>query len=162
MVQQHHGMPDHLKVRDNLKMAGDHGSTVLVKSLRTTSQWRPVMGEGDLLYRVASFIMPILTGFAGAIGGIYGAGRKSSEREQAIKDELRDEMAALRKDFDASKDDLSDQFRESFQGIRQKINDVELDAQKRFVDKTDFREFRNEYRENTNRIFEKLDQISSR
>jgi hypothetical protein len=44
--------------------------------------------------------------------------------------------------------------------LRQKINDVELDSERRFLPKQEFHDFREEYRENTNRIFDKLDQIT--
>lgn len=38
-------------------------------------------------------------------------------------------------------------FDETLRGLRQKINDVELTAEKRFLQKSDFEDFRKEYRE---------------
>ena len=54
---------------------------------------------------------------------------------------------ALKNEVNESKEALVEQFKESFSGLRQKINDVELDAQKTFVNKDDFKEFREEYRD---------------
>jgi hypothetical protein len=115
----------------------------------------------EWVYRIANYAVPAFTGVLGVVGGIYGAGRRSAEREQAIKDELRGDMKSLKEELMDSSSALIEQFRESFAGIRQKINDVELDAQKNFVSKDDFKEFREEYRENTNRIFDKLDKLAN-
>lgn len=43
--------------------------------------------------------------------------------------------------------------------MRQKINDVELNSERRFLPKDDFGAFREEYREDMKRIFEKLDNL---
>jgi hypothetical protein len=56
---------------------------------------------------------------------------------------------------------LVDQFHDSFAALRQKINDVELDTAKNFVAKSDFEDFRHEYRDDRSRMFRKLDDILS-
>ena len=53
------------------------------------------------------------------------------------------------------------QFHDTFASLRQKINDVELQTERGFVAKNDFDEFRTEYREDKNRMFEKLDKLLS-
>lgn len=115
------------------------------------------MGDMEWLYRLAG---PVIGALAGLAGGLYGAGRQSAEREQKIKDELRAEMKSIGKDVETQIEKSQGEFGETLHGLRQKINDVELGAERRYLPKDDFKEFRDEYRENTNRIFDKLDQIS--
>lgn len=104
-----------------------------------------------------------LSGAGGFLFGLYRWGRKSAEDEQsketAVKDdynakfkELREEMAEHAKTVEASGDLLVSQFRESFEGIRRQIDDHKLDVERRFLPKEDFREFREEYREDMREI----------
>ena len=105
------------------------------------------MADGEWLWKLAGVVTPLLTGIVGLFGGLYSAGRNSAQREQKIKDEFRAEMTAHKNHTEETKDALVEQFKESFAGLRQKINDVELDAQKTFVSKDDFKDFREEYRD---------------
>ena len=115
------------------------------------------MGDMEWFYRLVG---PAMGAIVGLVSGVYSAGRKSAEREQRIKDELREEIVLMGSSSDAKINKSKDEFGETLHGLRQKINDVELEAERRYLLKDDFKEFRDEYRENTNRLFDKLEQIS--
>lgn len=51
-------------------------------------------------------------------------------------------------------------FGETLKGLRQKINDVELDTERRFVAKDDFNDFREEYREDMRDLKKKIDAMA--
>jgi GTPase SAR1 family protein len=104
---------------------------------------------------------------AGVVVGAWRWGRRTAHREHAVKadydgkiDALREEMRSAMSTAARSRSEIADEFRDTFQALRQKINSVELEAERRFLLKEDFNDFREEYRENTNRIFDKLDDIS--
>lgn len=98
---------------------------------------------------------------SGAIGwgmGIWKSGRKSALKEQAVKDdytakvsdlreEVRTAMTAFAKDANNRNDALVDQFKESFEGLRRQIDEHKFYTEKDFMKKEDFRDFRDEYRE---------------
>lgn len=90
--------------------------------------------------------------------GLWRAGRKSAESEQAVKDDYTAKIHALREETrthmatHASKvedgsDLLVSQFKESFEGLRRQHDDHKLDIEKRFMLKDDFKDFRDEYRD---------------
>lgn len=106
----------------------------------------------------------------GWLVGIWRWGRNSAKEEQAVKDdytgkiiavreEVRTAMTAFAKDADNRNDALIDQFKETLDGLRRQMDQNTLDTEKFFLRKEDFKEFREEYRQNTRRIFEKLDSL---
>lgn len=116
------------------------------------------MAEGEWLWKLASLVAPVLTGIAGIAGGLYGAGRRSVQREQKTKDDYDGKIATLRDEVrgtmtshaqkvDEGNDLLVSQFKESFDGIRRQHDEHRIDVEKRFMLKDDFKEFREEYRE---------------
>ena len=98
---------------------------------------------------------------SGAVGwgiGLWKAGRDSARKEQAVKDDYVGRIGTLREDvrasmdkhekaFDDRNDLLVGQFKESFEGLRRQHDDHKLDVERRFMLKDDFRDFRDEYRE---------------
>lgn len=67
------------------------------------------------------------------VGRIQGAlEMKIANSDKRTDEKLRTEIGA---------------FDETLKGLRQKINDVELDVERRFLPKGDFNDFREEYRE---------------
>lgn len=99
-----------------------------------------------------------LSGAGGFLYGLFRLGRKSARNEQTVKDdyntkiralreEVRTDMAAHAQKADAGNDLLVSQFKESFEGLRRQQDDHKLDVEKRFLLKDDFRDFRDEYRE---------------
>lgn len=107
---------------------------------------------------------------AGAIGAIgttlYRAGGKEPNMRLDIGNKIMAAEQRLETKIDAAErrgedkvEGIIGQFHDSFASLRQKINDVELQTERGFVAKPDFEDFRAEYREDKNRMFEKLDRI---
>lgn len=114
--------------------------------------------------------LSLLSGAGGMFFGIWKWGRRSAQQEQAVKDdynakidELREQtrlsMTSYEKSADARNDLLVEQFKESFDGIRRQIDENKLETEKYFLRKDDFKEFREEYRQDMRRIFDKLDNL---
>lgn len=100
----------------------------------------------------------LVSGIFGAAVWIWRRGRGSAKSEQSVKDdydgkihalreEVRTDMASYAKTSDAGGDLLVSQFKESFEGLRRQHDEHKLDVEKRFMLKDDFRDFRDEYRE---------------
>lgn len=100
----------------------------------------------------------LVSGFGGLILGVWKWGRSSAKAEQAVKDdydakiaalrhEVRTDMASMEKGSNASREALVDQFQESFAGIRRQLDEHRFYTEKDFMKKEDFRDFREEYRE---------------
>lgn len=98
------------------------------------------------------------SGLGGLLIGVWKWGRSSAKAEHAVKhdytsmiaahrEEVRISMAAHAQKADARTDLLVEQFKESFEGIRRQHDDHKLDVEKRFMLKDDFKDFREEYRE---------------
>lgn len=102
--------------------------------------------------------VPFASGMGGWLIGIWRWGRDSAKKEQAVKDdydgkinslreEVRTAMTAFAKDANNRNDALVDQFKESFDGIRRQMDEHRFYTEKDFMKKEDFRDFRDEYRE---------------
>ncbi len=99
----------------------------------------------------------------GVVVGAWRGGRRSAGKEQKIKDdynskidalreEMRQSMATYEKQADSRNDLLVSQFKESFEGIRRQIDEHRLAAEVRYLPRDDFREFREEYREDMREV----------
>jgi hypothetical protein len=105
-------------------------------------------------------MQPQETGFdwwhalSGMVGATVGAGStlltwiiRAARMEPTIRAEI---VAAEQRVEQKIDDKISEEighFRETLSGLREKINDVERDAEREFVRKKDFNDFRKEYRE---------------
>jgi hypothetical protein len=100
----------------------------------------------------------LVSGIFGAAVWIWKRGRSSAKTEQASRDDYNAKIYALREEVrkdmashalkaDDGNDLLVSQFKESFDGLRRQHDDHKLDVEKRFMLKDDFREFREEYRD---------------
>lgn len=103
----------------------------------------------------------------GAIIAIWRLGRSSAKSEYsvqsqiaALREEVRTEMATHAEKSDESKDLLIAQFKESFEGIRRQHDDHKLDVERRFMLKDDFKDFREEYRDDMRDIKTAIANIS--
>lgn len=85
-------------------------------------------------------IAPLVSGLVGILVGIWHAGKKSG-KEEASHD------ARLNERIDTKVKEATGPFDETLRGLRQKINDVELDTERRFLQRGEFDDFRKEYRE---------------
>jgi hypothetical protein len=112
----------------------------------------------------------LVSGLGGLLIGVWKWGRSSAQKEQAFKDDLRTEIAALREEVrkdmtshsqkvDGGNDLLVSQFKESFEGLRRQHDVFVLDVERRFLPKDDFRDFLQEYREDQRRTDDKLDRL---
>ena len=100
----------------------------------------------------------LISGFGGLFLGVWKWGRSSAQAEHAVRHDYEVKIAALREEMrtamashvksnDAANDLLVDQFKESFDGIRRQIDEHRFYTERDFLKKEDFRDFREEYRE---------------
>lgn len=112
----------------------------------------------------------LVSGLGGLFIGVWKWGRSSAQAEQAVKDELRTEIAALREEVrkdmashktssEESRDDLVDQFKETLDGMRRQFDEHQLDTERYFLRKNEFQAFREEYRADQRRTDDKLDRL---
>lgn len=92
-------------------------------------------------------IIGAVSAAVGAAGGLIAGVWRVAHIEQDIRKDFSQDIAEATHELTTKMGNIAEQFDETLKGLRQKINDVELDAQRRFVDKDDFKEFRDEYRD---------------
>jgi hypothetical protein len=120
----------------------------------------------DLGHWLSAFGGAIIGGVSSIFGLIYWAGgrdpklkadfqRSLTDAEERVKDKI-DEVERRAENKMTS---VAGDFDETLKGLRQKINDVELETERSFLKKDEFGEFRNEYRQDMQRIFNKLDSL---
>jgi hypothetical protein len=83
----------------------------------------------------------------GAASGIFAGGWRLGRIEGRLKLNFQEAIAVSEKRIEEKVDEARKSFDETLKGLRQKINDVELDSERRFLPKDDFNDFRDEYRE---------------
>lgn len=83
----------------------------------------------------------------GAAGGIFAGGYRLGRIEARLEMQFRGAVDASEKSIEKNVRTSQTAFDETLKALRQKINDVELDAERRFLLKDDFNDFREEYRE---------------
>lgn len=98
--------------------------------------------------------LALSSGVAGGLYSVWQWGRSSAQAEQAVKDqittlreEVRKEMTTQATKSEARTDLLVEQFKETFDGIRRQIDEHRYYTEKDFLKKEDFKDFREEYRE---------------
>lgn len=96
---------------------------------------------------------------AGLVVGAWRGGRRSAIHDQKVKEDYDSKITAAERRGEVKVQTEIAAFRDTVIALRQKINDVELATERGFVAKPDFDDFRKEYREDRNRMFEKLDEI---
>lgn len=113
-----------------------------------------MIGETDWVRIGLEAAASLISGSVGIVAGIWRAGRRSAQRELAVRDEFDGKIDALRREFAVSERSsreergvMTGQFAESFNGMRRQIDDQRLHLEVNFVRKDDFREFREEYRD---------------
>lgn len=110
------------------------------------------------------------SGLSGLIIGAWRWGRSSAETEQSIRDDydgkinalrehVRVQMAEYEKQATARMDLLLGQIRETLEGLRRQMDELRYHNEHYFLPKNDFDKFRIEYREDTQRISDKLDAL---
>lgn len=107
-------------------------------------------------------IIGLISGTAGAAGGLIGGVWRIAHIEQSIREDFQQAIARTEHEIEAKVETLVGQFQEAFAGMRQKINDVELQTEREFVSKSGFEEFRREWRADLKNLNDKLDRITAR
>lgn len=125
----------------------------------------------------AKIALEMAVSFGSAVGGLFIGvwkwGRSSAKQEQSTKDDYAMKISALREEMrlsiathaseiDDKGDLLTSQFKESFDGIRRQIDDHKLTTEQHFMRKEDFRDFRDEYREDTREIKASIAELAKR
>lgn len=118
------------------------------------------MADADWIRTGISAAISLVSGIGGLMLGVYRAGRKSAEGEQSLRDEMRNDMTSLERATTAARDLLAEQFKEAFNGIRRQIDDHRLHTEEKFVRKDDFKEFRDEYRDDMRDLKAAISNIS--
>jgi hypothetical protein len=83
----------------------------------------------------------------GVVAGIFSGGWRLGRIEGRLKLHFQEAIDVREKRIEEKLDEARGSFDETLKGLRQKINDVELHAERRFLPKDDFNDFREEYRE---------------
>lgn len=100
----------------------------------------------DWLHIVSGAIGGVLGAVGGLIKGIWNV----AKIEQHLRKDFSQELAEAHHELGEKLDTVADRFEQTLHALRQKINDVELNTEKRFheyVDKGDFNSLRDEWRQ---------------
>ena len=104
----------------------------------------------------------IIGAMFGAAASIFTGGWRLGRIESRLKLHFQEAINESEKRIEEKVERAGSNFDETLKGLRQKINDVELDTERRFLLKDSFDDFREEYREDIRRIFDKLDHLPLR
>lgn len=89
----------------------------------------------------------LISGVVGAVAALvsraFFGGIRIGQMQGAVDVKIADSERAMKQYIAAE----VGAFDETFKGLRQKINDVELDVERRFLSKDDFNDFREEIRQ---------------
>lgn len=102
----------------------------------------------------------LISAATGLAVGVWRWGRNSAIHEQAVKDDYDNKIKLLRTDLEVRQDMLVDQFKESFIGLRRQIDDDRLRTEQEFVRKDDFKDFREEYRDDMRELKTRIAEIT--
>jgi hypothetical protein len=113
----------------------------------------------------------LFSGVAGLVVGAWRWGRHSVLHEQRLREDYTSKIEELREDFRMALaatastnheqvDAIVDQFKETLMGIRRQIDEDRLTNEKRFLSKDDFRDFREEYREDMRGLKETMNRLT--
>jgi hypothetical protein len=92
-------------------------------------------------------ILYIIVGAAlGGISGLFAGIWRMARFEPELRREITQEIAEATNEFEHRIENETGHFDETLRGLREKINDVELHIERKFVGKEDFNSFREEWR----------------
>lgn len=109
----------------------------------------------EWIHVAIGLVSAIFGGGAGLATGVWRVARI----EGKVRDEFKQCIDETKREIEEKVEALVGQFQETFQALRQKINDVELESERGFVAKEGFDEFRREYREDMRLLNDKLDRM---
>ena len=105
-------------------------------------------------------VIGFLSLFLGIIGGLIAGVWRIARIEGRLKLYMQSTIASFEQKFADKLDSSVSVFDETLKGLRQKLNDVEMDSIRLYVQKSDFNEFRAEYREDMRDIKHSLDVLN--
>jgi hypothetical protein len=108
---------------------------------------------------LVNVIIGISSMFFGVIGGLVAGVWRLARIEGRLKLYIHNSIAAYENKFEERLDSAVNSFDETLKGIRQKVNDVEMDSLRQYVMKDDFNEFRAEYREDIRELKNNIDRL---
>lgn len=112
----------------------------------------------------------LVSAAASAVGTAYAFGKKDATERAELKSEMEAKIDDLRdktvgkmdqaiKAADARNDLLISQIRETLEGMRRQFDEYRVEIEREFFRKVEFNEFFKTYRDDQNRINDKLDRI---
>lgn len=117
------------------------------------------MADTDWANLALTGAVSLVSGIGGLVVGAWRWGRREAQREQHLKEDYNLKIGDLREEMRHSvigattlREAVVSEFRDTFAALRQRINDVELTTEREFVRNEEFKEFREEYREDTREI----------
>lgn len=107
----------------------------------------------------AHAVAAIIGACFGVASSLFTGGWRFGRIEGRLKLHVQETMIDSEKRLEAKLDTATSAFDETLRALRQKINDVELNSERRYLLKDEFSDFRTEYRQDMARIFSKLDSL---
>lgn len=107
----------------------------------------------------AHALAAIIGALFGAAGSIFTGGFRLGKIESRLKLHFNEAVSESEKRIEAKVGEAQHSFDETLKGLRQKINDVELETVRGFVAKGDFDDFRAEYREDMRDLKKSISEI---
>lgn len=101
----------------------------------------------------------LISVLAGALGGLATGVWRVAQIDGRLRLYVQKSIVECEKRFEEKVRRATEAFDETLKGLRQKINDVELETVKGFVAKGDFDDFRAEYREDMRDLKNSIAQI---
>lgn len=128
------------------------------------------MTEYDWARTGIEIAVALVSGAAGAIGTAYSFGKTDATERAQLKEEMDARIDDLRdktvgkmdqaiKAADARNELLISQIRETLDGMRRQFDEYRVEIEREFFRKIDFNQFFTAYRDDQNRINDKLDRI---
>jgi hypothetical protein len=116
-----------------------------------------------LIFAGLSIAATILGGLFGIVKWLAAERQKTREdfdnKLQLVQERLEERVSEAEHGIESKVETALQQMGETMRGVREKINSVELDSERRFMPKGNFDDFRKEYREDMKRIFDRLDRL---
>jgi hypothetical protein len=106
------------------------------------------------------YAIGIISAAVGAAAGIFSGGWRLGRIEGRLKLNFQEAITMSEQRIEQKLEEARTSFDETLKGLRQKINDVELDTVKTFVAKGDFDDFRQEYREDMRDLKKSIEGLS--
>lgn len=112
----------------------------------------------EWMHVIIGLVSAVFGGGAGLVTGVWRVARIEGQ----VREDFKKCIEETKDNIESKVEALVAQFQETFSGLRQKINDVELQTERTFVSKAGFDEFRKEYREDMSSLMKKIDHITVR